>query len=200
MLAKSGEVVVIHDETLERTTNGQGKVGDYVWADLRKLDAGSWFHPDFNQEKILVLSEVLDFLEQEQLAANIEIKTVFGQEKIAARKVIDALDCVKHKEILISSFSRLILKEVRHLSSSCRLGFLMDVWQDDWHSFCESYNCVTVNANHAILDELRIQEIKKTNRVLTAYVVNEPARAKQLFSWGVDAIFSDCPKVMLNLF
>lgn len=196
MLAKCGEAVVIHDEILTRTTNGKGHVNDYSYEYLKNLDAGSWFHPQFSFEKIPTLKEVIRFLIQEGLYANIEIK---AQDDLAHKAVEKILEVIRKEKLndyfppLISSFSRTILKHIRADSNDWLLGFLMDEWQTDWDVFCKDYLCASVNVNETLLNADKVREIKASNRLLTAYVVNDIARANTLFALGVDAIFSDCP-------
>src|SRR3990167_3541643 len=91
MLAACGEVVVIHDETLNRTTNQSGLVDHATYADLKTLDAGSWFDPLFSTEIIPTLEMTIDFLYRHQLAANIEMKAPIGKEEITAKKVLDII-------------------------------------------------------------------------------------------------------------
>lgn len=199
MLAACGEAVVIHDETLERTTNGVGRVADFPYSYLQTLDAGSWFAPQFRGEKIPTLIEVLDLLHELKLMANIEIKPCVGQEAETVKEVmrIIAQHWRAEHPPLISSFSRTVLADVRVKSATSLLGFLMHEWQDDWHQACDDLNCVTVNVNEQILDRAKIADIKASNRLLLSYTVDDTARAQELFSFGVDAVFSNCPASFL---
>src|SRR5436190_15911165 len=92
MLAGSGEVVVIHDVTVDRTTDGKGPVSDYLYSDLKKLDAGSWFSPAFAGAEIPTLEQVIALSEEYDLCANIEIKCVPGDEEKTAKAVLALLD------------------------------------------------------------------------------------------------------------
>src|SRR5690625_7911098 len=73
-LTKDDQLAVIHDNTVNRTTNGSGMVRDYTLAELKKLDAGSWFSPRFQQERIPTLQEVLEFIQNNKMILNIELK------------------------------------------------------------------------------------------------------------------------------
>ncbi len=201
MLTADDEVVVIHDEKLNRTTNGSGYVINHTLLDLQKLDAGSWFDPTFKGEKIPTLIEVIDLLNQLKLSANIEIKAQQGKEELTVKKVLSIiLEQWKnnHSKPLISSFSLQILEYVRKYSSTSLLGFLMDEWDEEWKKICDRLNCTAVNVNYKILTLERVQSIKSTKRKLLAYTVNTAKLAKQLFSWGIDGIFSDCPEKILR--
>lgn len=199
MLSADGEAVVIHDATLDRTTNGKGEVGRMTYLELKKLDAGSWFHPDYFKERISTLREVIDLLCELKLSANIEIKPQKGKEKITVQKVISVIEATTHQHFLpplISSFSLKTLQYVREYSTTHLIGFLMHEWNRDWQTICDDLTASAVDVNHAILTPQRVREIKDTGRLVLAYTVNNPLRAKTLYSWGVDAIFSDCPQSM----
>jgi glycerophosphoryl diester phosphodiesterase len=198
MLAACGEVVVFHDETLDRTTNGHGPLHEQPYSYLKTLDAGSWFHPRFAGERIPRLREVLEFLEAEQLSANIEIKALPGMEKETVTKVLAQL--AQYKKIpapLFSSFSIRALKELRLQAPGSQLGYLMDEWQTHWEAGYQELHCFSLNLNQSLLNPTVVDRLKATGTPLLAYTVNEPQRAVELLSWGVDAIFTDCPDKIL---
>jgi len=198
MLSADNEIVVIHDETLDRTTNGKGLVIDYPYSYLKTLDAGSWFDSAFSNQHIPTLIEVIHLLNELNLSANVEIKAQIGKEELTVKKVLDILDVYwnNKNQVLISSFSLVILNLVRQYSKERALGFLMDEWDDQWEAVCDRLNCITVNVNNGILNPENVALIKKSQRLLLAYTVNDSVRAKELFSWGVDGVFSDVVKLL----
>lgn len=201
MLSADQQVVIIHDEKLERTTNGTGAVIDFPYAALKKLDAGSWFNPAFSQEKIPLLIDVIAFLRKHQMGANVEIKAIPGHETITTEKVMAIIEEYWTDDMLpplISSFSWPVLQKVRALSATVDIGFLMHQWIPDWKKYCEEINCVSIDINEEIVTPDRVQLFKKNKRLVFCYTVNDPARAKELFSFGVDAVYSDCPDVILK--
>lgn len=202
MLSADNELVVIHDEELARTTNGLGAVMDYSYDHLQKLDAGSWFNSTFSAERISDLQTVLTFLYEHQLSANIELKALQNRDDILVKKVLEVLN--KNRKLftsppLISSFSRSVLESVSKKSPDTLIGFLMDQWESDWEMFCDQIKSIAVCINHNILTKERVNAIKSTGRQILTYTVNDVARAKLLYSWGVDAIFSDCPLEIVNM-
>ena len=198
MLAACGEVIVFHDETLNRTTNGSGNVVEHTYAYLQTLDAGSWFNPIFAGEKIPTLRETLIFLLNNQLSANIEIKALPGQEEKLVNLVLEMIEDYQEIPLLISSFSLRSLQFGRKKSQTLSIGFLMDEWQSDWKIICDELNAVAVDVNQTILNPQRIQEIKSSQRLLLTYTVNDPVRAETLILWGADAVFSDCPEQLVT--
>jgi glycerophosphoryl diester phosphodiesterase len=196
MQAACGEPIIFHDETLERTTNGKGAVDRFDYANLRNLDAGSWFNPIFAGERIPNLMQTLEFLKNASMCANVEIKSLPGADEPLVKCVLNQMrDYLKTAgaSILFSSFSIDSLKFLRQYSADCLIGFLMHDWLPEWEDICKEYQCVSMNVNEEIMTPERAQAIKATGRKLLCYTVNDPLRAKELYSWGVDAVFSDAP-------
>ncbi len=196
MDAADGQLIVFHDESLDRTTNGHGEVSQYPYAYLGSLDAGAWFDLRFSGERIPKLRTVIDFLQEAHLSANVEIKALPGHEERVVKQVLEQLApylLSANNQFLFSSFSVNALRLLRKYSPECLLGLLLHEWEPDWESICRSLHCISVNVNEEIMTEAAAHRIKAMGRLLLCYTVNDPARAKQLFSWGVDAVFSDVP-------
>ncbi|OGT37493.1 MAG: hypothetical protein A3F11_02425 [Gammaproteobacteria bacterium RIFCSPHIGHO2_12_FULL_37_14] len=196
MQAACGEPIVFHDETLDRTSNGRGEVDRYPYTYLQTLDAGSWFDTSFSGEKIPTLNAVLECLQNTKMHANIEIKALPGREdtlvKIVAKEIISYFGD-QSTNILFSSFSIAALYALRRYLPHCQMGLLLHEWQADWQKTYDSLRCVSLHINHEILSEESAREIKNENKILLCYTVNTPERAAELYSWGVDAVFSDVP-------
>ncbi|HVY53059.1 MAG TPA: glycerophosphodiester phosphodiesterase family protein [Gammaproteobacteria bacterium] len=203
MLTACDEPVIIHDTTLDRTTNAKGEVNKFTNNVLQTLDAGSWFGSQFTGEKIPTLKQLLSFLSENSMSPNIEIKAVVGQEKAAVSNVLEVV--ANHwpaylEPPLFSSFSMDILREIRKHSASARLGCLIDSLDAMlWVELDGELNFTSFNLNHTILSHQLVFDLKTLEKPILAYTVNDPQRAKELFSWGVDAVFTDCPDKILEL-
>lgn len=115
-LTKDNQLAVIHDNTVNRTTNGSGMVRDYTLAELKKLDAGSWFSPSFQQERIPTLEEVLKFIQNNNMILNIELKYAVLDDVDFEKKVIQAVEAHDLVDrVIISSFNHEGLKKVNQL-------------------------------------------------------------------------------------
>lgn len=196
MLAACGTAIIFHDETLDRTTNGRGKVGDFTYSYLRTLDAGSWFDPAFSGERIPTLAQLAQFLAASGLRANVEIKPLPGQEQATVDETLTVLSAYfpeNFSSILFSSFSRAALEYLRLRAPCCHIGLLQHHWESDWQQAALSLNCVSVNVNQEILLPEKAAEIKALGKLLLSYTVNDIERARELYGWGVDAVFSDYP-------
>lgn len=201
MLAACGQAIIFHDETLERTTDGEGEVRDFTYAELKKLDAGGWFSPEFAGQKIPSLSELFDCLASHGLGANIEIKALPGQEEETAERVVTMIQnswpsqCPKP---LVSSFSEKSLRTARHCDPDLALGLLLEHWEADWQKLADDLQCHTVHLDAEIVTEKRVQSIAQSGRAILSYTVNEPKQAREFFAMGVDAVFTDKPDLILS--
>lgn len=201
MQASCGEPVIFHDDLLERTTNGKGEVDEHAYAFLRSLDAGKWFDSAFSGERIPSLGAVIEFLRHTKLSANVEIKAKPGHEEKLIVRVLEDLSefmATDTSTILFSSFSLDALHLLRKHSPTCLLGLLLHEWLPDWKALCLSLQCVSVHVNHEILTRDDALAIKQMDKALLCYTVNEVKRARELYSWGVDAIFTDVPDKMVK--
>lgn len=197
MLAACGEIVVIHDDTLERTTDGTGMVSAYSYDYLKTLDAGSWFNPVFKKECIPTLKMVIECLNMTNLSANIEIKGDAAQEERLIDQLIPLIEQnIPLKRVLFSSFSFTALQMLHRKATHFPMGYLLHEWESDWEEKAHALDCLSLNLNHEILTQESVDTIKSSGKLLLSYTVNDPARAKTLLSWGVDAIFSDNPVIL----
>lgn len=202
MLSQDLQPIVIHDLTLDRTTNGHGEVAKTKFAKIRELDAGSWFSPKFKHEKVPTFAEYLAAANAAHLGINVEIKPTPGTEVETAKIVLQTLQqhWVKHaKTSLISSASILALRTARAMDEKISLGLIVDQWEPLWLEILDELNSVSLHINHEELTPLRVAAVMQTGRAVLAYTVNDPERAAELFSWGVTAVFTDFPDTILPI-
>lgn len=196
MLTHDGMPILIHDTTLNRTSNGQGAVANCTYSDIIRFDVGSHFSADYKGEVIPTLKEAIACLGELNLAANIEIKPSPGQDAVTAVKVIETLVAywpVHLPTPLISSFSQQSMQTVFDMQTNYLLGYLADPLPIHWQQRADQLQCCTVHVNYCQLTPELVSEIKQTGRAVLAYTVNSVELAKKLFSWGVDSVFSDEP-------
>lgn len=200
MLSQDAVPIIMHDITLDRTTDGHGMVAEHKFKQLETLDAGSWFGNEFIGEKIPSFAELLQLLLELRMAINVEIKPTPGQEIITTEKTLDLLARhwpESHLPCLVSSGSLLALQHAHSLKTEFPLGWITDDWPDAWEKTLTDLGAVSLHVNHAALTQERVAAVKKAGYWVLSYTVNEDALAETLFSWGVDAIFTDVPDVIL---
>ncbi len=194
MLSADKVPVLIHDETLERTTDGRGAVSATPYARLASLDAGAWFGPEYRGERVPTLEQAGKLCVELGLWANVEIKPAQGFERetgAAAAKLALELWRGASPAPLLSSFQRVALEAARAAAPELDRGFLTDRIEPDWRDAAQALGCVSVHCNCKYLTPAHAKEIRGAGYWLLCYTANDPETVRRLFSWGVDAIFTD---------
>lgn len=192
-LSIDGQIFLLHDDTLERTSDGAGIAGQLSWEQLLTVDAGSWYSSEFAGERLPSLEQVAERCRQHGMMANIEIKPTTGLEvetgtlvSLAAREL-----WAGQTAPLLSSFSFEALVAAQKVVPELPRGLLLDDWRDDWQELTTQLACVSIHLNHELLDEARVRMLKQAGLYILVYTVNNPARATELLRWGVDTICTD---------
>lgn len=195
-LSADGVPILMHDDTLERTTNGRGPVAAASAVAIRQLDAGLWFGHAWRHTPVPRLDDTLKLVVELDLAANVEIKPCPGREVETAKAVVTTIQRSWPRgrgRLLLSSFSAASLLAAKLAAPDLPRGLL--IWEKpaDWLSQARQLDCVSVHCADEYITEAWAAEIKAAGFALAIYTVNDPARAKQLLGWGVDAIITDRP-------
>ncbi|WP_130832396.1 glycerophosphodiester phosphodiesterase [[Erwinia] mediterraneensis] len=192
-LSQDNEIFLLHDDTLDRTSNGWGNAGELPWEKLAQLDAGGWFSAAFNGEPLALLRDVAARCAQHQLMANIEIKPTRGLERLTGERVaLAARELWQDQSApLLSSFSYPALEAAMSAAPELPRGLLLDSWQENWRELTGALGCVSIHLNHRVLNAARTAALKAAGLHILVYTVNSPARARELLAWGVDAICTD---------
>ncbi len=194
MLSADRVPFLIHDETLERTTNGRGRVAATPYAMLASLDAGAWFSPAHCGERLPTFEQAAKLCVELGLWANVEIKPAAGFERetaeIAARLAAELWRGASRKP-LVSSFQETCIEVARAVAPDFARGYLIDRIEPGWREAARRLGCVSVHCNCEHLTQAQAREIGSAGYWLLCYTVNDADAARRLFSWGVDAIFTD---------
>lgn len=192
-LSKDGQIFLLHDDTLERTSSGWGVAGDLTWQQLQQVDAGSWFSHRFRGERLPLLSEVAERCRLLGLQINIEIKPTTGCEAQTGREVALAAETLWQDMAppLLSSFSLEALEAARDAAPALPRGLLLENWREDWPELTRRLGCVAIHVWHRDLTATRIAALKAAGLRILAWTVNNPRRAEQLLRQGVDIICTD---------
>ena len=191
-LTRDGQVVLMHDRTIDRTTNGTGDLWDYSLSELREFDAGSWFSEEFAGERIPTLAEVIRFA-RERLELNIEIKTSREEPTIAAAvvEIIRSEEC--GDDCLITSFNREIVEEVKRIAPEIRAGLIFgsdypaDVFDGEWE---------ILSVNHQVVDSTFVTRAKARGKSVHVWTVDDREEMIRLIELGVDGIISNRPALV----
>jgi glycerophosphoryl diester phosphodiesterase len=194
MLSADRVPLLIHDETLERTTNGHGTVAGTPFEKFASLDAGAWFGDEYRDERVPSFELAARLCIELHLWANVELKPAKGFERetgTAAAKLARGLWRGASPAPLLSSFHRAALEAARGVAPEFERGYLTDRIEPDWLEAAEALACVSVHCNCKYLTQTQAGKIRRAGYWLLCYTVNDPDIARRLFSWGVDAIFTD---------
>ena len=198
-LTGDGQLILLHDERLERTTTGRGKAALLSLAAVRSYDAGRRLDPAFTGERVPTLAEAVTVLGELGIGANIELKAARGREAETGA-VAAALLCrlwpSRLPAPLVSSFLQEALAAVQARTPRVARGILFHAVPRNWRVLAERLGCAAIHADHRSLHPALVVEIRESGYPLLAYTVNDPARAHTLFSWGVTSVFSDVPHIL----
>lgn len=200
MCSVDGEPFIFHDDLLKRTTNGKGKIGEVTAAYLQSLDAGAWFSQQYKGECIPHFREALKWFSFTNINANIEIKPFPGAIEHTTTCVLSYIHRYwpQGRALpLVSSFSYEALLLCRNITPEMPLGLLLHEWDDQWLAKAKQLECYSVHFNRKILNADRVKAVKDKGYKVFAYTVNRKRLAHKLSAWGVDAIFSDYPDLLI---
>jgi glycerophosphoryl diester phosphodiesterase len=196
-LTRDGELVIIHDRTLRRTTDGKGAVFGHRLDALKQFDAGSWFAPRFKDERIPTLREALAILPS-YMKLNIEVKTDGERRRTeCTRRLSDALhsDPVRSR-LIVSSFDHRFLRQLRRFDPSLNLGVLYwpvrDLGKKPSH-FQRTIGATTFACSHTQLRKRWVKDAHDHGMHVACYTVNTERQLRRMVRYSVDAVITNVP-------
>lgn len=198
VLSADGVPVLLHDATLERTTDGRGPVELRTAAELALLDAGSWFGAAFAGARVPTLERTLAHCAARGIWLNVEVKPAAGFEAATGRAVARMVaGCAAQfraaglRMPLLSSFSRAALEAAADEAPGLARGMLYTAIPPDWRETLRALECVSLHCDHRRLTAARARRVREQGFGLLCYTVNDLRRAATLWSWGVDCVCTD---------
>jgi glycerophosphoryl diester phosphodiesterase len=192
-LSADGEVVVCHDEAVDRTTNGKGLIKDLSLAHLRALDAGEG-------ERIPTLDEYFDLVEKTPIVTNIELKnSVFRYEGMEEKVIAKIRERKLEKKIIFSSFNHYSILRCKALAPEIRCGFLVWSWIVDVGAYTKQHGVEGIHPEYNSLTDEAIAEIQAQGVDLNPYTVDDPAVMERLIRKGVTGIITDDPALLAKV-
>jgi len=198
-LTGSGELVLMHDADLHRTTDGSGPVIAYSLESLAQLDAGSWFAAAFAGEHVAGFAEALGLCRELGLSMHVEVKSDDDHAAATVQALAHVLKIVPHGDMVLSSLVPEALLEAGRVLPQVTRALVLAEPCDDWAERAIALGCSAVHMNQEFLDDARLSEIAERRGDLSvrAFTVNVPERAEQLYACGIDAVFTDDPGRLL---
>lgn len=193
-LSQDGEAFLLHDDTLERTTDGTGSPAQVPWAHLARLDAGAWHSPGFVGEPLPRLAQIAAFCQANGCALNIEIKPCPGEEHRTGEVVArETARLWAHAAVppLLSSFKPDALLAAQAAEPALPRALLLDTLWDGWEAMAQRLDVVAVVTNWRLMDAALIQRLHRHGWRALVYTVNDAAAARQLVEHGIDGLITD---------
>ncbi|MCD2137518.1 glycerophosphodiester phosphodiesterase [Salinicoccus halitifaciens] len=201
-MSADGEVVAIHDLMVDRTTNGSGRVSDFTLEELKQLDAGSWFGPEFAGEQIPTLEEILDAY-RGKIGILIEIKDPSAhpgiEDAVAAALAERNMDKPNNGKIIVQSFDHgsvaYFNSLLPNIPTGVLVGNLADGISDEALAQFATY-ADYFNPNHRMVDAELVERVQAHGLKIAPYTINDQTRVNELIDNGVDGIISDFPDLI----
>ncbi|MFT8928605.1 MAG: glycerophosphodiester phosphodiesterase [Sporolactobacillus sp.] len=199
-LTKDQKVVVIHDEKVNRTTNGKGQIKNFTLEELKQLDAGSWFSPKYKGEKIPTLIEVLQLLADYRGILNIEFKTDRNIYPGIEERVFQLVQNYRSNySVVYSSFNHESLMRMKKINPQAETALLLwerlaDPWRYTEQVGATAQHLWEPSAFSETTEQLHAHHIK-----VRAWTVNKPKNMHLAFNLGIDALITDYPEVAIDL-
>lgn len=198
-VSRDGALVVIHDQTLDRTTNGQGPVHARSLQDLKQLDAGHWFGEGFAGQRMPTLAEVLDrFAGKIPLALEVKAGSAFFrgiEEKVVA--VLREYQVIS--QVAVASFDHYALRTLKELEPSLRTAALLVGRPISMPAIAEACKADAMAIECNLVTETEVEACHAAGLQLVVWVVNEPAQMGHFIDLGVDGIITDRPDLLRHM-
>lgn len=190
---KSGELVVMHDEDVSRCTNGAGLIKDKTLTELRELDAGKWYAPNFANEKIPLLSEVFDLVKG-KVPIYIEIKNAPVFYPGIEDDLLTLLKKYNHDDMVtIISFDHKVIHRIHKKAPQYRLGFLGCDVPYDVGAYAHGLGAKAWHADFEGIRPSDVEDAHKSSVAVSVWTVNKPEDWDKAVKMGVDTIVTDDP-------
>ena len=194
-LTKDGEVVIIHDETIDRTTTGKGFVIDYTYEELEKFDASFKFK-DLGFNKIPTLREYFQLVKDYDIVTNVELKTGINEYLGIEEKVWELIKEYNLEEkVIISSFNHFSVMRMKKIAPQLKYGFLSEDWIIDAGKYTHSHGVQCYHPRFNNLVPNVIKELKKYNLEINTWTVNLEEDMRYLYSNNIDVIITNYPEL-----
>lgn len=187
--------ILLHDDTLERSSSGRGRAADFRYAELARFDFGSWHSPAYAGEPVATLYGIAAYTRAHGIHSNIEIKPTPGMEThtgeriaLLARQLWDGAELPP----LLSSFSETALAAARDAAPELPRALLIaEELPHDWRERVSWLQCTGLNLNHRYTTQDIVQQVLDAKLSVAIWTVNDMLRARELLAWGCHAIITD---------
>lgn len=197
--SKDGQLVIIHDPVLDRTTNGTGMVCHHTYDELKALDNGSWMGPEFAGQSIMLWSEVLDFCKQTNMLCNLEIKNYEVFYEGIEEAVIKEIEAQKMQDkVFLSSFNMISMEACKKINPEIKTGLLYERPLFDVENYLSKAVSDSMHPKYLLLEyqDHLVDFFHSVGKQVHTWTVNEADDMKQMVAQGVDSIITNYPDLL----
>ncbi|MDP0506153.1 MAG: glycerophosphodiester phosphodiesterase [Fusobacterium sp. JB019] len=198
-LTKDKEVVIIHDETIDRTTDGNGFVDNFNYKDLCSFNASSNF-PEYGFNKIPTLEEYFNLVKDTNIITNIELKTG-KNEYLGIEAKVFHLICKYHleKKVIISSFNHYSILRMKKIAPNLKYGLLSETWIVNAGKYTKDLGIQCCHPCYQNMTENIVKEIKNEGIEINVYTVNDETSIRDMLNKKIDIIIGNYPDLALRI-
>jgi glycerophosphoryl diester phosphodiesterase len=199
-LTKDGVLVLIHDELVNRTTNGQGLVKNYTYTELNKLDAGSWMGEEFTGLKIPTAEELIYLVRDKNIIINFEIKNGIVIYEDIEQKLIELI--YKHKiehKVILSSFNHYTVAKCNKVSKEINTGVLYMAGIYKPYNYAKTVGANAIHPYFQAINAEVIRESKKHKTLVNVFTVDDEENMKNFLNMKVDGIITNYPDKLYKI-
>ena len=199
-LTKDNELVIIHDEDIKRTCNGQGLVRDMTLEELKKFDASATYVGVYGVNPIPTLREYFELVKDTDVITNIELKTGIFEYPTIEKRVIDMIyEYGLQDKIILSSFNHFTVKRCEELAPEIKRGFLCESWLINYGKYTAEQNVQCCHPIFCNLSQEVVDEMHGAGCEINTWTVNEYEDIERLAAMGVDALIGNFPDRMIEV-
>lgn len=192
--SKDGEMVIFHDETVNRTTNGKGRIKDHTFEELSLLDASYIYMGTYGVNRIPTLREYFDLVKDLPVISNIELKTGIYEYEGIERSVYDLIKEYDIKDrIIISSFNHFTIRRMKAIDPTMKCGLLEESWLIDAGKYVKTAGVECYHPIFRCLNDDVVNEVKSHGIEINTWTVNEVEDIEDMIRKNVDSVISNYP-------
>jgi len=193
-LSKDGELVIIHDETVDRTCNGKGFVKDMTVAELKALDASAGFMGVYGKTEIPMLREYMELVKDLPLVTNIELKTNIYDYEGLPEKVYEMIkEYGVQDRVILSSFNHYTVMKMKSIAPELKYGFLAESWMLDTGEYCNNHGIPCYHPLRGNCVPECVKDMKDHGLEINTFTVNLEEEVRRFYELGIDGIIGNHP-------
>lgn len=199
-LTQDGEPVIMHDESVDRTTDGTGLVISHTYAELRKLEASYTYRGCMGINRIPSLKEYMEMVKDKKIVTNIELKTGILEYPGIEQKVLDLIhEYHLEDRVIISSFNHYSVLRMRELAPELKYGLLSETWLVQAGRYVHDLGISCYHPMYRNLTEEVVQEIKQYGIEINTYTVNSREAILDMKEKGIDVVIGNYPDLIKDI-